>query len=351
MLHLCFYLTLNDKIVNLYALKKAFIFCIYLFIMSAFDPKVAVIVPVYNMARYLPECLESLRSQTLQELEIICVNDGSTDNSAEILDRHAGQDARIKVISHENCGVGLSRNVGIKAAAAEYIVFLDPDDKLPYPTTLETLYNKAIEHQVDICGGTLALFTDTAPQLRQKFIKTQQGFLFHKEGHISYKDYQFDYGFYRFIYSRKLLINNSIYFPPHPRFQDPPFMVNAFIAAGHFYALPVITYAYRLEHKALNWNSAKVAGLFNGLNDVWQMACTHNLDKLKNYVWERIREHFHLVEPLMTPEQLDFVNQVRTVCVKTSPSLLQRIFSIEKNFPHRRQRRLNILGMQFVYKK
>lgn len=314
-------------------------------------PKIAIIVPVYNMSRYLPDCLDSLCRQPLQELEIICVNDGSTDNSLAIISQYAAADPRIKSISHPNCGVGLSRNAGIRAATAEYIGFLDPDDKFPTPDTLELLYTKATRQSAPICGGSLATFSDASPQLRQKFIKTQLGFVFHKEENIQYENYQFDYGFYRFIYKRSLLIENNIYFPPYQRFQDPPFMVKAFLAAKHFYALPCVTYAYRIEHKKLSWTPEKAADLFKGLKDVWGEAAAHNLPGLKLCVWERIREHYHLVESLLGPEQLDFVNTVRKATVPPTLSLWQRIFSIQKNFAHRRQRRLNILGMSFEYRK
>lgn len=315
------------------------------------NPKVAVIIPIYNMGKYLPDCLDSLSKQTLKELEIICVNDGSTDNTAEILSRHAARDSRITIISHPNCGVGPSRNAGIRAATAEYIAFLDPDDTFPLAESLELMYNKAKLHGVNICGGSLATFTDSSSALNQRFIKSQQGFLFHKEEEILYTDYQYDYGFYRFIYKRDMLLTNEIFFPPYPRFQDPPFMVRAFTTAKRFYALPRVTYAYRVEHKPLNWNEAKVAGLFNGLRDVWDIATSNNLTKLQQYVWQRIREHYHLVEPLVTQEQTDFINEVQRATAPPPLTPLQRLFSIEKNFLHRKQRRLNILGLKFVYRK
>lgn len=92
------------------------------------DPKVSVIIPVYNVEKYLDDCLENVVNQTLQDIEIICVNDGSTDNSLEVLQKYENEDARIKIINKENGGLSSARNAGIKEAKGEYILFLDSDD-------------------------------------------------------------------------------------------------------------------------------------------------------------------------------------------------------------------------------
>ena len=94
------------------------------------EPLVSVIVPVYNVAAYLQRCLDSLLGQTYRNLEIICVNDGSTDGSAAILDEYATKDARIKVIHQENAGVSVARNRGLDSATGEYVGFIDADDWL-----------------------------------------------------------------------------------------------------------------------------------------------------------------------------------------------------------------------------
>lgn len=92
------------------------------------DPKVSVIIPVYNVEKYLDDCLENVVNQTLKDIEIICVNDGSTDNSLEILQKYENQDSRIKIINKENGGLSSARNAGLKEAKGEYILFLDSDD-------------------------------------------------------------------------------------------------------------------------------------------------------------------------------------------------------------------------------
>lgn len=91
--------------------------------------KVSIIVPVYNVEKYLESCLKSLTHQTLKEIEIICVNDGSADKSLDILKEYEKRDKRIKVISQDNAGRSVARNVGIKKASGQYIMFCDSDDK------------------------------------------------------------------------------------------------------------------------------------------------------------------------------------------------------------------------------
>lgn len=110
--------------------------------------KVSVIIPVYNTAQYLPQCLDSICNQTLKNIEIICVNDGSTDNSEEILKEYAAKDSRIIVVNKENSGAADSRNLGIDVAKGEYIGFVDSDDWVDL-NYYEELYNKASAEHAD----------------------------------------------------------------------------------------------------------------------------------------------------------------------------------------------------------
>lgn len=112
-------------------------------------PKVSVIVPVYNVEKYLEECLDSVLNQTFRDYEVICVNDGSTDSSAEILNDYATKYPRIRIINQENQGLSMARNNGVDAAKGEYIYFLDSDDFI-HPQLLELTYAKAKQHNVPL---------------------------------------------------------------------------------------------------------------------------------------------------------------------------------------------------------
>ena len=115
------------------------------------QPKVSVIIPVYNVEKYLESCLDSVLTQTLppSELEIICVNDGSTDSSPQILARCAAAHAHIRIIHQSNGGLSAARNAGLDAASGEYIYFLDSDDRLIRDDALEALYVRAVALDLD----------------------------------------------------------------------------------------------------------------------------------------------------------------------------------------------------------
>ena len=110
---------------------------------------VSILIPIYNTAKYLPTCLDSVLAQTLKNIEIICVNDGSTDNSDEILRAYAKRDKRIVIYEKENGGLPSARNAGLDIAQGEYLAFLDSDDFLA-PNALQTVYEKAKKKKADV---------------------------------------------------------------------------------------------------------------------------------------------------------------------------------------------------------
>ncbi len=121
--------------------------------MKRYDELITVIVPVYNTEKYLNKCIDSIIVQTYENLEIILVDDGSTDNSGKICDEYAKKDSRIKVIHKENEGVSVARNTALDAAEGKYIGFVDSDDYIE-KTMYEVLYENIVKSQADIsvCG-------------------------------------------------------------------------------------------------------------------------------------------------------------------------------------------------------
>lgn len=111
-------------------------------------PKVSVILPVYNAEKYLHKCLDSVVGQTLEDIEIICVDDGSSDSSLQILKEYAEKDSRVKVIAQANGGAGAARNNGLRSATGDYLSFLDSDDFFE-PDMLELAYNAAEQYTAD----------------------------------------------------------------------------------------------------------------------------------------------------------------------------------------------------------
>lgn len=112
-------------------------------------PKISVLVPVYNVEAYLDQCMQSLLAQTFLDMEIICVDDGSTDNSARILDHYAASDERIRILRKENTGYGNSMNVALDHAVGEYVAILESDD-FAEPDMLQRLYETAAARDIDV---------------------------------------------------------------------------------------------------------------------------------------------------------------------------------------------------------
>lgn len=130
-------------------------------------PKISILIPVYNVEKYLRECLDSVLKQTLEDIEIICIDDGSRDSSGAVLDEYAKKDSLVRVLHKTNTGYGHSMNYGLQHATGEYIGIVEPDDFIP-PNMYEELYRVAGTHDVD-CVKSDFYRVSTAPEGNYKF--------------------------------------------------------------------------------------------------------------------------------------------------------------------------------------
>ena len=280
---------------------------------------VSVIMPVFNAQDTLEESLNSVLSQTLKNIELICVDDGSTDRSTEILKKIADKDERVVIITQSNKGSGIARNAGMEAAKGEYICFLDSDDYYPYGDTLEVLYRTAKENNVNICGGSFSELKDG--KLETKWNGLKDKYRFEHDGLTFYKNYQFDYGYQRFLYNREFLKVNDILFPDYRRFQDPPFFVKAMIAADKFYAMRRVSYVYRVGgFNRVIWTEEKLLHMLTGLTDLLRMSSKHQLKELHNQTITRTITTFLT----LLSENSSFVNALKG-------KLRDFVFVINKN--------------------
>lgn len=202
------------------------------------EPLISVIVPVYNTAEYLPCCLESLMNQTYPHLEIICINDGSTDNSGNILERYAVCDKRIVVVHQENQGQAKARNVGLSLAHGDYVTGLDSDDYLA-----PDAYKKAIAAIPEDCDFLLfetTVFGDAPEELRRQ----NQGYYslsFCGEQEITTELAKHtDASFWDKLIRRSLIEQYHIRFPEGYIFED---------ACFYFCLMGVATRAYYLKER------------------------------------------------------------------------------------------------------
>ena len=209
--------------------------------------KVSVIIPVYNMEKYLEECLDSICHQTLKDIEIICINDGSKDKSEQILKDYTQKDKRIVLIEQKNQGLSIARNNGIKIAKGQYIGFVDSDDKID-PDFYEKLYNAASKNDADIAISGYKKIT------KKNKIKTL--FKVQKEKSVSGLTQKMNFsenGFYVWnkIYKRDLILENKLFFPENVNFEDISWTLNVLFLAKKIQTVSHTFYYYRYNAQSI----------------------------------------------------------------------------------------------------
>lgn len=204
-------------------------------------PKLSVIVPVYNVEKFLARCLDSILAQTLSDIEIICIDDGSPDNSIEILNRYSSADKRITVIRQENRGLGGARNSGINAATGEYIGFVDSDDYLDLDF-FEKLYCAAKKNDADIAVTGIIKHRKRSSKL---YISFEDEVVYttvnHKFSVCNCPPY---FHVVNKIYRRTLIAGNDIRFKEHVYFEDIEFTSNILLIANKIVTVPGTFYRY-----------------------------------------------------------------------------------------------------------
>ena len=234
-------------------------------VLSVLCKKVSVIVPVYNTERFIGDCIRSIQAQTIQNLEIIIVDDGSTDHSADIIHNLMLDDDRIKYFYQENSGSGIARNLGISHAGGDYISFLDSDDYYYENNALQKMVIACECNDVQICGSYRienrnGTYTPTN-FLRQWGDISQDGIV------VEFIDYQNDFFYQSYIYKRNLIVNNKLSFPPYRRYQDPPFLLRAMDNAKKFCIIPIILHCYRKGHQNYSENGRYISHILKGIKD------------------------------------------------------------------------------------
>ncbi len=218
--------------------------------------KISIIIPIYNVEKYLPECLDSIISQTFSDIEIICINDGSTDDSLKILQDYKKKDNRIIIIDKQNEGSGIARNIGLKKALGEYICFIDSDDWLENSTSLEKMYNAAEKDCLDIlifggysCYEKYGKLIKWKGKYRLKSLNKKYFKNIFGAKNIKKDIFKFPTTAWTKLYSREFLIKNEIKFQPIKVGQDQLFFFHSMILAKRIKVLNEYLYCYRKERK------------------------------------------------------------------------------------------------------
>lgn len=220
-------------------------------------PKFSVILPVYNVEDYLEYCLDSIVNQTFKDIEIICINDGSTDNSLKILNEYAKIDSRFVIVSQENQGQGTARNLGIDIASGEYIVFVDPDDWIDL-NMLEKLNEKFQLYSTDMIQFDCLQHYDGKQRLKIKELSLLK---------VVYKKFKYDLNHNKFFswqdfkkelfhiplalwnkaYSRDFLNKNNLRIPNTRIAEDEAFSICCLLSTDKVYYIGEPFYHYRMR--------------------------------------------------------------------------------------------------------
>ncbi|WP_067925709.1 bifunctional glycosyltransferase/CDP-glycerol:glycerophosphate glycerophosphotransferase [Alicyclobacillus shizuokensis] len=252
---------------------------------------VSLIMPIYNVENYIEQTIQGLLKQTLQDIEFILVDDGSTDKTNDIVSRYAAMDPRIQVLRKKNGGPASARNHGLAAATGQYICFVDSDDLLP-EDALEVLYLAACKYHADLVMGSMVRFSSKGRWPVR--IQVEKGLTIPGFKQLSDNPELFySVGPCAKLYRRDLI--QDIRFPEHITLgEDQPFVIQAYLRAHRIYSVGSVVYYYRVREDGNNsLTQEALAKPLSALENLYEMVSlntsllVHNRDLLCNYL-ERV---------------------------------------------------------------
>lgn len=255
-------------------------------------PAISIIMPIYNGECFLRECLDSVLSQTLERIQVLCIDDGSTDSSAAILQEYAARDSRVQILQQKNQGAGPARNLGMKEARGEFIFFMDCDDFYPNSQTLQRMYDSAKSTLCQIAGGYHVDVKGDVHTPNPQDPVYQWALKTDAPKALRYRDVQCDRYYQSFLFSTELLRRNNLTFPDYLRGEDPPFLVRAMDAAQKFCLMPEITYCYRVGEKTVSWTPRKICDYMKSNIELLELSEERQLDILHAKVASRLEKNF-----------------------------------------------------------
>ncbi|MGI6079080.1 MAG: glycosyltransferase, partial [Fastidiosipilaceae bacterium] len=219
-------------------------------------PAVSILIPVYNVSTYLHQCMDSVVGQTLENIEIICINDGSTDDSLDILKSYASKDSRIKIIDKKNTGYGNSMNIAMDNATGDYIGIVESDD-FAEPDMFEKLYKEAVKDDLDVSRCNFYYHTAETG----KDVKSDLRWIKHNEVYSPDEEWGVFYqqpSVWANLYKTSFLRENNIRFleTPGASYQDTAFTFKVYSLAKRFKIIPDALIHYRVDSSGSSCNTA-----------------------------------------------------------------------------------------------
>lgn len=246
---------------------------------SAIKPKVSVVLSIYNVDKYLDECMSSLLFQTLKDIEIIMVDDESPDNCPKICDNYQNNDSRVKVIHKKNEGLGMARNTGLSAATGEFVCFFDPDDFYDKDMLLN-MYTKAVENNLDAIYCCFRRVNLDGHFIKEEIEVNSYTEIIGKEdnirhglsmiGPIEKGGKTFSMSACKVLFKRQFLIDNNLYFESERKFvsEDMIFDIDFYSVSSRVGILPNAYYNYRINPMSLS--QKKIPDHYNKLKIQYQ---------------------------------------------------------------------------------
>ncbi len=270
-------------------------------------PKVSIIVPVYNVEAYLSECLDSLINQTFKDIEIICIEDCSTDNSLIELEKYLQIDSRIKLIKHDkNCGLSVVRNTGLREAEGEYVYFMDSDDILDN-RMIESCYNIAKNNNIDVVFFDAEIFVDPGytnnylPNYLRKELLSNIAFQVVENSKmlnlLYLKDAFIPSVWLNFI-KRELLVLNDMQFYPNIIHEDELFTPKLYCVANKMVYIPETYFHRRLRNSSIMTaakTDKRIDSLITVLDELYKLYLNLKNKELRKFVKLRINTLYKFV--------------------------------------------------------
>jgi glycosyltransferase involved in cell wall biosynthesis len=287
------------------------------------DVLVSIIVPVYNTGVYLPRCLDSLLGQTVKDIEIIAVNDGSKDDSLTILKNYQQKyPSIIKIIDKENGGLGMARNRGLKIARGRFVMFLDSDDAYAVDA-LESLYWESIKFDCDMVYGRIGLEIDGQLVPQENLEKKLSKHLGRRYSNLRQDTGTIFYNVVCTLYKRELLENNGIRFPEGILWEDMPFAIQAWNHSKMIGYVPNIVYYRTMREDSLsrkaNYRQVKDRIVVTELiNDYFNKYNIHNMFNYFKWSIDDIEERINQIE------SNDDKERALRLWTKEKPKLIER---------------------------
>ncbi len=278
---------------------------------------VSVIVTVYDRNELIDRCMESIVGQTLDNIEILCINTSQSKKNKMCIDGWCKKDTRIKVTTDNYATAAEAMNAAMDIAGGEYIVFIDSDDFYYENNALELLVNACEKSHTDMAGSSIAEVNVFNDGVRTQFDGIYKKYAFDADRVFEYGDYQCDYGYKRFLYRRKFLVDNDIVFPPFEYMYDSVFLVRAMTASGSFAAVAQPLYAQRAPFRPVTWTDRIANEILKSLSMNLRTAVECDMEELKTLCINRIlREYVFIIKDHTVPsnpEMLDIMAELENI--------------------------------------